>query len=90
VQSIFGDAGCVILSAWTGEFVAVCIEVSYSAVSCECSCCTGVASLDKIVNNDGTLWTKSDERRPIEKVRKLGETCQLSGLGWAERGGHID
>jgi hypothetical protein len=71
VQCIFSDAGRVILSAWTAEFIAVCIEVSYGAVSCESSCCTRVASLDEIVKNDSTLWTKTDERRAREKVKKV-------------------
>lgn len=71
MQCIFSDAGRVVLSVWTTEFVAVCIEVTYSAVSCECSCCTRVAALNEIVKNDGTLWRNNDEGRGREKMKKV-------------------
>jgi hypothetical protein len=64
VQCIFGDAGRIILSVRTADFITVGVEVSYGTVSRECSCCTRVTTLDKIVKDEGTLWTKTDKRNP--------------------------
>jgi hypothetical protein len=61
LQCIFSDTRRIVLSAWTTYFIAVCIEVSYGAVICEGSCCTRVTPLDKIVEDEGTLWAKTDE-----------------------------
>jgi hypothetical protein len=63
VQCIFSDAGGIVLSAWTTDLVTVCVEVSYGTVSSEGSCCTGVTTLDKIIEDEGTLLTKGYERK---------------------------
>jgi hypothetical protein len=71
LQCIFSDAGRIVLSAWTRNFITVCVEVSYSTVSREGSCGTGVTTLDEIVKDEGTLWTKTDERNPEELYQDL-------------------
>lgn len=66
LQCIFSDAGGIVLSVWTTDFITVSVEVSYSTVSSEGSCCASVRTLYEIVKDEGTLWTRTDERKPEE------------------------